>query len=77
MKKSILIFGAGLNQYLLIKAARDLGITSVVLDPNPDAPGKEIADYFYVVAGNDYDTTKQIALQHGVDGLATTQMKGH
>lgn len=51
MSKSILIFGAGLNQYLLIKAAKDLGITSVVLDPNPDAPGKELADYFYCVAG--------------------------
>jgi len=47
----------------------------VVLDPNPDAPGKEIADYFYVVAGNDYDTTKQIALKHRVNGLATTQME--
>ena len=75
MKKTILIFGAGLNQYLLIKAAKDLGITSVVLDPNPDAPGKEIADYFYVVAGNDYETTRQIALKHKVDGLATTQME--
>ena len=49
--KTILIFGAGLNQYLLIKAAKDLGITSVILDPNPDAPGKELADYFYCVAG--------------------------
>lgn len=45
MKKSILIFGAGLNQYLLIKAAKDLGVTSIVLDPNPDAPRKEISDY--------------------------------
>jgi len=75
MKKSILIFGAGLNQYLLIKAARDLGITSVVLDPNAKAPGKKIADYFYVVAGDDYETTKKVALIHNVAGLATTQME--
>jgi len=75
MQKKILIFGAGLNQYLLIKAARDLGITSVVLDPNSDAPGKALADHFYVVPGNDYDTTKQIALKHRVNGLATTQME--
>jgi len=47
----------------------------VALDPNPDAPGKALADHFYVVAGNDYDTTKQIALKHRVDGLATTQME--
>lgn len=75
MKKTILIFGAGLNQYLLVKAARDLGVTSVVLDPNPDAPGKVLADHFYVVAGNDYETTKRIALKHKVNGLATTQME--
>jgi len=75
MQKTILIFGAGLNQYLLIKAARDLGITSVVLDPNSDAPGKALADHFYVVPGNDYDTTKQIALKHRVNRLATTQME--
>lgn len=75
MNKSILIFGAGLNQYLLVKAAKNLGVTSVVLDPNPDSPAKELADYFYVVAGNDYETTKQIALKHKVDGLATTQME--
>jgi len=43
--KTILIFGAGLNQYLLIKAARDLGITSVVLNLSADGPGKELADY--------------------------------
>jgi len=33
----ILIFSAGLNQYLLIKAARDLGITSVALESNSNA----------------------------------------
>jgi len=75
MQKTILIFGAGLNQYLLIKSARDLGITSVVLDPNPGAPGKALADHFYVVAGGDYESTKQIALKHRVNRLATTQME--
>jgi len=46
-----------------------------VLDPNSDAPGKALADHFYVVPGNDYDTTKQIALKHRVNRLATTQME--
>ena len=31
-KKSLLIFGAGLNQYQLIKAAKKLGVSSVVVD---------------------------------------------
>ena len=39
INKSILIFGAGLNQLMLIKAAKDLRVISVVLDPNPDAQG--------------------------------------
>lgn len=74
-KKSIMIFGAGLNQYLLIKESKVLGVTSVVLDPNPESPGKEFADYFYVVGGNDFETTKEIALKHKISGLVTTQME--
>lgn len=73
--RSILIFGAGHNQYLLIKTANDLCLCSVVLDPNPDASGKAIADYFFVVPGNDYEKIKSIALKHNVAGLVTTQME--
>jgi len=75
VNKSILIFGAGLNQLTLIKAAKDLGVTSVVLDPSADAPGKKLADYFYCVNGKDYDRTKEIAIKHKVDGIVTTQME--
>jgi biotin carboxylase len=75
MPRSILIFGAGINQYLLIKAANDLGLSSVVLDPNPNAPGKDIANHFYVVEGNDFQRTKEIALIHKVAGQATTQLE--
>ncbi|MGK9477937.1 hypothetical protein ACSSV9_14095 [Melioribacter sp. OK-6-Me] len=75
MQKKILIFGAGLNQYSLIEASNNLGLISVVVDPNPDAPGKAIADYFYVVAGDDYHTTREIALKHKVAGFVTTQME--
>jgi len=73
--KSILIFGGGLNQYTLIKAANNSGITSVVLDPDPSSPGRQIASHFYSVKGDDYETTKKIALKHKVAGLATTQME--
>jgi len=74
-KQTILIFGGGLNQYRLIEEAKNLGITSVVIDPFENAPGKKIADYFYVVAGNDYESTKQIAIKHQVNGIVTTQME--
>lgn len=78
MKKqqtSILIFGAGINQLTLIRAARGLGLRSVVLDVGADAPGRELADYFYCVAGDDYETTREIAARHAVSGIVTSQME--
>jgi len=75
MRKSILIFGAGLNQINLIKVARSLGIKTVVLDIISDPPGKEYADFFYCVSGDDYETTRDIAVKHNVSGLVTTQME--
>lgn len=75
MKRSILIFGAGINQLTLIEAANELGVISVVIDPNSDAPGKKIADWFYCIAGDDYEGTKKIAIKHNVNGIVTSQME--
>jgi len=72
---AILIFGAGLNQLELIREARVLGITSVVIDPQIDPPGRLEADYFYCVDGNDYERTRGIALKHRVSGIVTGQME--
>lgn len=74
-KQTILIFGAGLNQLTLIQAARDLGLKTIVVDPNPDAPGKPLADVFYPVGGEDYTTTRDIAIRHRVGGIVTSQME--
>lgn len=73
--KSILIFGAGINQLELIREAKKLGIIAVVIDPAADPPGKAEADYYYQVDGKDYETTKAIALKHNVDGIVTGQME--
>jgi len=73
--KSILIFGAGLNQLELIREARRLGLVTVVVDPQPDPPGKQEADYFYRVDGNDYETTCFVVLRHVVRGIVTGQME--
>ena len=56
--KSIMIFGAGVNQLELIREARQLGIATIVIDPQEDPPGKSEADFFYRVDGTDYETTK-------------------
>lgn len=75
MKDSILIFGAGINQLTLIKSAKELDLSTIVLDPNIDAPGKDISDFFYNVKGNDYKSTKEIAIKHKVKGIVTSQME--
>lgn len=73
--KSILIFGAGLNQLTLIKAAAELSLTTVVIDVMDNPPGKELADYFYQIGKSDYEKTKEIALKHNVSGIVTSQME--
>jgi biotin carboxylase len=73
--KSIMIFGAGMNQLELIREARQLGITTVVIDPQENPPGKPEADYFYCVDGSDYETTRTIARKHKVSGIVTGQME--
>lgn len=74
-EKSILIFGAGLNQLELIRESHRLGLVTVVIDPQEDAPGRPEADFFYRVDGGDYDTTRAVALRHSVSGIVTGQME--
>lgn len=73
--KSILIFGGGLNQITLIESAKELGVTSIVIDPNKNAAGKEIADHFEIVEATDFEKTVEIAKKYNVDGIVTSQME--
>ncbi|MFW5872691.1 MAG: ATP-grasp domain-containing protein [bacterium] len=75
MKNTVLIFGGGENQLTLIKAAKELNVRSVVIDPNPDAPGKIFADNFEIVNPNDYELTKEIAIKYKAAGIVTSQME--
>jgi carbamoyl-phosphate synthase large subunit len=73
--EAILIFGGGEMQLSLIKNANELGYETIVIDPLENAPGKEIADYFYVVAPKDKEKTIETARRHSVKGIITTQME--
>ena len=73
VKPGILIFGAGINQLELIREARSLGLTSIVIDPQGNPPGKPEADFFYQVSGSDYELTREIAIRHKVRGIITGQ----
>lgn len=75
MKRNILIFGGGNNQLTLIKAARDCGYHTVVIDPMEDAPAKTIADVFEVVGVKDFEKTIEIAKKYNIEGIVTSQME--
>jgi biotin carboxylase len=51
--KTLLILGAGKEQVAAIAAARAKGIRTVVLDMNPKADGRELADEFHLVSTRD------------------------
>ena len=69
MKDSLLIFGGGPLQLSIIGVAKDMGFNAIVVDPDPNAPGKEIANKLYAVAGNDFDKTLHIAQKYNIKGI--------
>jgi carbamoyl-phosphate synthase large subunit len=71
-KGKLLIFGAGMLQVSLIKTAKDIGYYTIVIDPDLNAVGKNVADEFDVVSGSDYETTFAIANNNKVKGIVTT-----
>lgn len=75
MPKTVMVFGAGINQLTLIDAVNDLGYRSLVIDPSPNPPGKARAQLFLQIAKDDYDATRQAAIDHNVAGIVTGQME--
>lgn len=71
MKDNILVFGGGTLQCSIINRIKLAGYGSIVIDPDPNAPGKELADVFIPVGGQDYDATLDVAKQYRVKGVVT------
>lgn len=71
MISSLLIFGGGPLQLSIIGVAKEMGFNTIVIDPDPIAPGKEIAHEFYAIEGNDFEGTLEIAKKHNVRGIVT------
>ena len=47
MTKKILVPGAGIGQAIVLKRAKEMGLTSVVVSPKGDYPGFKYADIIY------------------------------
>lgn len=60
--KTIAIIGGGLLQLPVIKTAKRLGLKTVVVDRNPQAPGVKEADFFVQSSTLDAELTSEILL---------------
>ena len=71
-QKRILVFGGSDMQLSIIKQCMDLGLYTVVIDPSPNAPAKNIADAFEIVGGQDFEGTCEVVRKHKINGILTT-----
>lgn len=73
MNRTILIVGAGFGQLPAIETAKKNGITTVVVDKNPDAVGAAVADFFYAIDIIDREAVLEIGRKHHISGIMTMQ----
>lgn len=69
MQKKILLLGGSAQQVVAIKAAKELGLYTVLCDYLPDNPGQYEADVFYQVSTTDVDAVYEVAQKEQVDGI--------
>ena len=69
MMKKILLLGGSAQQLVAIRAAKELGYYTVVMDYLPDNPGQYEADKFYGESTTDVEAVYRIAKEENVDGI--------
>lgn len=67
--KKLLILGGNPETGKLVTVANGMGVCTVVVDPNPDAPAKKYAKEHYELDGFDVDGLVALAKQLQVDGV--------
>ena len=67
----LLVLGARKAQLALVRRAREMGLEVAAVDPDPGAPGLELADYSYSIDLADVDGCYEIAVEHSVAGIVT------
>jgi len=74
-KKRILILGAGVMQGPAIRSAKAMGLETIVIDGDPNAPLKCEADYFEEIDLKDIykieEFAKKLRAEGGLDGIMT------
>lgn len=69
--KKLFILGAGIYQVPLIKAAKNLGIYTIVTSIPGNYPGFQYADKVYYENTTDYEALLKIAEEEKIDGVLT------
>jgi len=67
--KKLLILGGNPETGVLVKKANDLGVYTIVVDPNPESPAKIHAKKHYNIDGFDTPNLVQVANEEKVDGV--------
>ena len=69
MKKKLIILGGNPETGVLVDIAESMGIHTIVIDPNPNAPAKKRASETYDIDGFDVDGIVSVAKERNVDGV--------
>lgn len=69
MKKKLIILGGNPETGVLVDVANSMGIHTIVIDPNPNAPAKKNAVETYDIDGFDIDGIVNVAREKNVDGV--------
>ena len=67
--KKLLILGGNPETGVLVKTANDLGIYTIVIDPNSKSPAKQFAKKYYNIDGFDITSLTKVANDEKVDGV--------
>jgi len=73
MAKKILVPGAGIGQEILLRKAKEMGLTTIVVSPKGDYPGFKYADIIHHENVRNEEKVLEIALRENIDGIVSDQ----
>lgn len=68
-QKTILMLGGSMQQVPAIKAAKEMGYRTVLIDYLPDNPGQNVADKWYPLSTTDTEAVYRVAVDENVNGI--------
>lgn len=76
LSKTALVIGAGRNQLPLIKKCAELGLTTIAVDGNPEAPGRLFCDRFFHADVKDHKSIIRLLADTDLDAVISSAEAG-